>query len=304
LKFDKWWNENYNVRSIIKIENASGLGNSSNSVYVKCLVIAEGKSGEVWQTGGLHEIRDKADNGYHLSIWIKKKDEKLLSILKQIFSEYGLHGITSMSENQLHGIFPEKYPDLGKVSDFLARLEVSIENGTASKTSTESIDFTEPYPYASYSKSKKQSPAPYRKKKTGTAIGIGIGITITLIAILFVFGTVPFYPQDGFDMIDDDEVQENEPVSTSKTSLFTLLDSSDFETISNCIMISDAKNTVLVDCEEKGAANFETPNPITTMIANQVEIKQKQGKYSLSFAKPSGEVAIFELKKIQDEVFP
>ncbi len=34
------------------------------------------------------------------------------------------------------------------------------------------------------------------------------------------------------------------------------------------------------------------------MIANQVEITQKQGEYSLSFTKPSGEDAIFELKKI------
>lgn len=268
MKFEKWWNANYNVRSVIKIENASGLKHAKNTVYVKCLIIEEGRTNAGWQTGGTYEIRDKAENGYHLSIWIKKKDEKLLSTLKHIFSEYGLHGITSMSENRLHGTFPEKYTDFAQASDFLKRLEVSIETRTTSDTRMESIDIRD----SSISPSQRNSASKTSKKKSGVAIGIGIAVVLALIAIVFVF-----------------EINFEFPIQS------TTFQDSNTQTFSRCKMTTYGTINADVICPGKDTFHLVRDLPLNAAEIDSVTLTKTGNFYKVEFDTPLGITVSYDL---------
>ena len=114
LKLERWWNENYHTRLIIKITYFDKLKQnffrkiSNNKIFCKCLIRTQSSMDVKLISGGFFDFHDVYENGYHVSIWLKDKDELLLSKFSTILSDLGLKNVMSMSDKRVHGFKEEK----------------------------------------------------------------------------------------------------------------------------------------------------------------------------------------------------
>jgi uncharacterized protein YkwD len=140
-----------------------------------------------------------------------------------------------------------------------------------------------------------------RRVSKNSKIILGIVFPIIAVGVLFYLENQTDFIKDLESKLTQDSNQKESTIVTTESSLFTVLDSSEKVTLSDCIMRSNTKNHVKINCNDAGIAEFYSDNPVKTTIANQATITQENGKYIVWFFTSDGQKQTFVLQKITSE---